>query len=573
MRKILALLGSVSAVTLFCAQTIGPYPGSLFGVGTPGDLVAVGTTGQAIDSSGLTIANGGTGFVNVPTDFGIRNIIGTSQAITTSWPAAGWEIAEGTAASPITTAGPSLKVSRTENITAATCGANALDNACNAAIAAYAVSTSSDGMQLTGIFGGALGNTSHDSVGITTIGRQISPGTGRGTGAYVEGRRDSSSALTMGVEVRSNNQTASPITHSTTGASTTQGVWITSGGLATNGAAISLGIVGGITWDAGFVATVGCCSTVTFEDNSSASTSILINGTHSTAQIAGTGFSINSTGAFTALSYNVTGSTAPANGIYEQAANVVGISASSTTYAFIKNNQVVIGDNAGGIQSGDNFVVRKNAASLQGMTIYNGDGSGTAQTNIYLGNSTNTAEANITLNGGGFSGGLGANALAINALGGMWLQGNGTSALSIGTTGKITLYNQTSTTTALAFAVCAATNANTGTGGLMYLDSSACATSAKEFKNPIGLLSAEDAISGLAKLQPAIWSFKDASYDGAREHVGIYADDVATMDRRCAVYGSDEKVKNYEDRCLIGYLVAAQQQQEKRLEILERRLH
>jgi hypothetical protein len=84
-----------------------------------------------------------------------------------------------------------------------------------------------------------------------------------------------------------------------------------------------------------------------------------------------------------------------------------------------------------------------------------------------------------------------------------------------------------------------------------------CGTSAKRFKNPLGEVAAPLALAALDVLPSAapVWRYKPDQGDD-RIHVGLYADDVERMDSRCAIY-EDGQLKNYEDRCVIAYLVAA----------------
>ena len=98
----------------------------------------------------------------------------------------------------------------------------------------------------------------------------------------------------------------------------------------------------------------------------------------------------------------------------------------------------------------------------------------------------------------------------------------------------------------------------------MILDTSATVcglVSAKEYKNPVSTIQAQMALVGLEKLRLSTWTFKDKERFDAREHVGLYADDVVKMDPRCGLY-ENGKPKNYEDRCVLGYLVAVVQRQQ-----------
>ncbi len=103
---------------------------------------------------------------------------------------------------------------------------------------------------------------------------------------------------------------------------------------------------------------------------------------------------------------------------------------------------------------------------------------------------------------------------------------------------------------------------NTGTGALTYNGTAGtCTVSALRFKAPTGnAVTTPEALAAVSTLRTESWKYKRVKDDGLddRERVGLYADDVEKMDKRCAVYANDNKtVNNYDDRCVITYLVAA----------------
>ncbi len=67
------------------------------------------------------------------------------------------------------------------------------------------------------------------------------------------------------------------------------------------------------------------------------------------------------------------------------------------------------------------------------------------------------------------------------------------------------------------------------------------------------------AMAGLTALRTESWTYKkdDSGRLDSRVHVGLYADDVAAMDKRCAIYDGESRVENYDDRCVLAYIVAA----------------
>jgi hypothetical protein len=102
----------------------------------------------------------------------------------------------------------------------------------------------------------------------------------------------------------------------------------------------------------------------------------------------------------------------------------------------------------------------------------------------------------------------------------------------------------------------------------------ACTASAIRFKDlgvphPLNL-------AGLDDLRTEVpWSYrKDAGFglDPSRIHVGLFADEVAAMDARCGVWRhGDLEPSDYEDRCVIAYLVASQQEMRREIQVLRER--
>ena len=87
----------------------------------------------------------------------LTSVGGTIQAIYVEVPALQGEISLGTAAAPVTKMGPSLRVSRTEQLSPADCNNTYNNNECNAAIVGASYATASDLMQGTGVIGVAVG--------------------------------------------------------------------------------------------------------------------------------------------------------------------------------------------------------------------------------------------------------------------------------------------------------------------------------------------------------------------------------------------------------------------------------
>lgn len=167
----------------------------------------------------------------------------------------------------------------------------------------------------------------------------------------------------------------------------------------------------------------------------------------------------------------------------------------------------------------------------------------------------------------------------INSFGGAaTINVNSNFATNIGTgttTQAVTIGGASNTTTvASAFDLTAIANAagneilcyNTSGGAVTYEPAVAtCVPSVLRLKNPIGQLSADTAALKLDMLRPAVWTYKDTHTWGGQPYVGLYADDVAKMDSRCGVRDKAGKLENYADRCVLAYLVAAVQGQQREI--------
>ena len=133
-----------------------------------------------------------------------------------------YSISQGTTGNPINTAGPIVKVSRTDNYTSTSpCNNFSGNSECNAGIASYALGLSTDVMQVDAGFFYAETSSTHgggaDAVGLMASGLATGSGSNtRGTGAYLSGTRNSTTSSTNGAEIRVTNYTASNCTYGTT---------------------------------------------------------------------------------------------------------------------------------------------------------------------------------------------------------------------------------------------------------------------------------------------------------------------------------------------------------------------
>lgn len=206
------------------------------------------------------------------------------------------DIRKGTTASPDTTSDPLVKVSRT--LETASGGYTPSDGREELyALGGVCVGTASCDGQPVGIFGGAKTASTQsggndDACGVLSLGVVTGSGTGLGLGGYLEGRTDSATGGTTGLEVRSSNNTGSDSVYSATTHSGTVGHWVTCGSTTSgriHGAAIQIALTNSNQWDVGLgftkIGGVSSVKTASFRDDSDSLTSIHIKGTHSTAAL------------------------------------------------------------------------------------------------------------------------------------------------------------------------------------------------------------------------------------------------------------------------------------------------
>lgn len=230
---------------------------------------------------------------------------GTIQGIYYLVPALLAEIASGTTTAPITTMGPSFRVSRTEQLAAKDCNSTYNNNECNAAIVGASYGTASDLMQTAGIVGVAVGqqtsivpNESLDTVGVQGQGRVVGNGVGVGSGGFFQGIADSASGRAIGLESNVKNLSGAnapkdvqdggsfPNILASCGAGTWPGQYKCNSGLQVTNS--------GSNYNYGVVVTNAVDDTA-FYDNSHATNGLVLSAYH-TSQIAGNGFYVNGLG-------------------------------------------------------------------------------------------------------------------------------------------------------------------------------------------------------------------------------------------------------------------------------------
>lgn len=209
---------------------------------------------------------------------------GTPQHYFGDWKPQYFEIALGSDANPITAPGPILRLSLTENQVAASCGSNPNDTACSSALVVTAIGQASSTMVTSAALFSA-DSSGPTSQAINAVGRVKGSGTGIGSGAYLEGRRDTTTAQAEGAEISVNNQTSTDCSLSYTTLAQCVGIWVGSRGAAhKNSVAVQVGAAGdGSSFREGITFNSGVVSDTTFGDHSSSTTSIFVTGTHTTA--------------------------------------------------------------------------------------------------------------------------------------------------------------------------------------------------------------------------------------------------------------------------------------------------
>ena len=238
---------------------------------SPGQLtpITLGTDWSSGDAVSPTIAGGGI-------------------------PAQKAHIKHGTAASPVTIAGPTFKVSRTDAVSHATqaaAGESAVAIETSSAIFGSIKAQGNSDAQVIGVLGEASSTSTsaqqfNDVCGVFGYSRH--GGDGVAAGGYFDGALLSSAtsaAFGLGIETRVTNVKAAH-TYVSNGPSKTMALWVNAGpggvGSFVSACAIQ---VGGIfeQCDVGLGFNQNSCVTSTIRDDSSSVTSLDIRGTHSSA--------------------------------------------------------------------------------------------------------------------------------------------------------------------------------------------------------------------------------------------------------------------------------------------------
>jgi hypothetical protein len=237
----------------------------------------------------------------------LENCVGSTLGLFFIYNAYGWEECAGTSVAPIVTAGSSLKVSRTEDLSDTVCSNTFNDNSCNSAIygATQNVSGGSGNMQINGVLGTALTYSSSpqgEAVGVQGLSRAVGAAIAGIAGGYFEARYDSTQVrpyyYTVGVEARSGNLSGLDAVLDVNDGNSFNSFLATCGeGTFTAqkcNSALSM-YANDAQFLEGVIAGAGCCSRADFDAESSSTYALIFGGNH-TYQIFGNNWSVNGAG-------------------------------------------------------------------------------------------------------------------------------------------------------------------------------------------------------------------------------------------------------------------------------------
>ncbi len=238
--------------------------------------------------------------------------------------------------------------------------------------------------------------------------------------------------------------------------------------------------------------------------------------------------------ALTATEFIPTSSTVPTNGMYLIAANNVGLAVNSALALSLATGN-------SGFQANQN----SNAVAY----LRNFAGTAAAQATINIGQDTSASYTQLKQNSSAFSGGLGANAFAIIATGGMWLQGGTTTGIKIDTSGNVFIPSIASAATTSAVCVV------TATGALSYDGTIGTCTVSDETLKNIGPR-IDRALDRLLQIDGIYFTFKDQEQYGRGRQIGVGAQTVERVFPE--LVGTDSRgIKSADYQKLTGPIIEA----------------
>lgn len=220
-------------------------------------------------------------------------VLGTIQQDYDTYAPIGGSIAQGSSGTPITTNGATFAITRYQSYAAGACGSNMNDTECDAALNVIVYGSASDNMVLSGINLSAIGQSTVAGSNVQAFnchGDVTGSGVGVAGCGYMEGKRDTATGMVQGVEITAWNNIGTSCTTNYGVASTAgglgqcDGIWVSARGLSasfTEASAVHIGLGNNNgQWKEGVTVNAGAVGNNAFNDQSSATTSYLIAGSH-----------------------------------------------------------------------------------------------------------------------------------------------------------------------------------------------------------------------------------------------------------------------------------------------------
>jgi hypothetical protein len=201
-----------------------------------------GNVGSLIydDAGGRLGMSGGISLGGSTYGFSTRTLVDTmagadSMMFSAVWKPQRWGLYAGTAASPVTVGGPTVKIIRRQDIDS-TVTTQKADPSANAALEVQNFGNTHNYGQPIGIYGGATSTSNrsftsgNDAAGGGFYGRINGAGTGIGIGLFADGRRDTAAASANAAQFSVSDWTGSDASYNTTGIDKTCGIWLSNHG-------------------------------------------------------------------------------------------------------------------------------------------------------------------------------------------------------------------------------------------------------------------------------------------------------------------------------------------------------